>query len=46
MELEVNEEILAVYFIGKAKGPERFLAWCSDKDSELKEKCISFSVLI
>lgn len=46
MELEVNEEILVVYFIGKAKCQERFFAWCSDKNSELKEKCIPFSVLI
>lgn len=30
MKLEINEEILVVYFIGKAKGPERFLVWCND----------------
>lgn len=46
MNLGVSEDILVDYLIGKAKSPERFLAWCNNKNSELGEKCISFSSLI
>lgn len=47
MKLEVNEEILVYeYFIGKVKGPERFLAWYNDNISNLEEKCMPFSGLI
>ena len=38
MKHEENEEILVVYFIGKAKGPERFLGWCNDKNSKVRRK--------
>lgn len=43
-KLEEKEEILVVYFVGKAEGPERFPALCNNENSELEEKCTHLMV--
>lgn len=45
-KLQENEEILVIHFIGKAKGPERFLALCNNENFRAGRKTCPCNGLI